>query len=100
MMTDDAGSAKAAAWPRAEPIRCLQLAIFGQTGKQRSAALGTVLSSRTETPQRGAMVATECSPSFEEIALTDSVTAWAAAVEGVAEWWAGAIARRATPPEL
>jgi len=45
-------------------------------------------------------MATACSPSFEEIALTDYVTAWAAAVEGVATWWAGAIARRATPPEL
>jgi poly(3-hydroxybutyrate) depolymerase len=50
--------------------------------------------------QKGANVAIGCSPSFEEIALTDSVTAWAAAVEGVGAWWAGAVRRGATPPEL
>ena len=27
-------------------------------------------------------MATGCAPTFEEIALTDSLTAWAAAVEG------------------
>ena len=45
-------------------------------------------------------MATGCTPSFEEIALTDSVTAWTAAVEGTATWWAGAVRRRATPLEL
>ena len=45
-------------------------------------------------------MATGCSPTFEEIALTDSVTAWAAAMDGVTAWWAGAIRRRATPVEL
>jgi poly(3-hydroxybutyrate) depolymerase len=41
-----------------------------------------------------------CPPSFEEIALADSVSAWGAAVDGLSDWWAGALARRATPPEL
>jgi poly(3-hydroxybutyrate) depolymerase len=45
-------------------------------------------------------MATGCSPTFEEIALTDSVTAWAAAVEGAAAWWAGALRRGATPADL
>jgi poly(3-hydroxybutyrate) depolymerase len=37
---------------------------------------------------------------FEEIAFTDAVTAFGAAVDGVAEFWAGALRRRATPLEL
>jgi poly(3-hydroxybutyrate) depolymerase len=41
-----------------------------------------------------------CPPSFEEIALADGIAAWVAAVEGLSDWWAGALARRATPPEL
>jgi poly(3-hydroxybutyrate) depolymerase len=41
-----------------------------------------------------------CPPSFEEIALADGIAAWDAAVDGLADWWAGALARRATPPEL
>jgi poly(3-hydroxybutyrate) depolymerase len=41
-----------------------------------------------------------CPPSFEEITLADGVAAWGAAVEGLADWWAGALARKATPPEL
>ncbi len=45
-------------------------------------------------------MATGCSPSFEEIALTDSMTAWAAAVEGAAAYWAGALRRSATPVEM
>ncbi len=46
-------------------------------------------------------MATNCPPtSFEEIALTDSMTAWAAALEGSAAWWAGALRRRATPVDL
>jgi poly(3-hydroxybutyrate) depolymerase len=45
-------------------------------------------------------VATGCTPTFEEIALTDSVTAWAAAIEGTAAWWAAALRRRATPLDL
>jgi poly(3-hydroxybutyrate) depolymerase len=45
-------------------------------------------------------MATGCPPTFEEIALTDSVTAWAAAVEGAAAWWAGALRRGATPADL
>ncbi len=45
-------------------------------------------------------MSTGCSPSFEEIALTDSMTAWAAAVEGSAAYWAGALRRGATPAEM
>jgi poly(3-hydroxyalkanoate) synthetase len=41
-----------------------------------------------------------CPASFEEIALADGIATWAAAVDGLADWYAGAIARRATPPEL
>src|SRR6202790_3073009 len=41
-----------------------------------------------------------CPPSFEEIALADGIAAWDAAVDGLADWWAGALARSATPPEL
>ena len=43
---------------------------------------------------------TGCTPTFEEIALTDSVTAWAAAIDGVAGWWSGALRRQATPADL
>ena len=43
---------------------------------------------------------TGCVPSFEEIAFADSMTAWSAAADGVAEWWASAIRRQATPPQL
>ncbi len=45
-------------------------------------------------------MATGCAPTFEEIALTDSLTAWTAAVEGACAWWSGAIRRRATPVDL
>src|SRR5580658_5443883 len=45
-------------------------------------------------------MARNCSPSFEEIALTDSITAWAATAQGAADWWAGALGRGATAPEL
>jgi poly(3-hydroxyalkanoate) synthetase len=46
-------------------------------------------------------MAVTCPPSaFEEIALTDSMTAWAAAIEGSAAWWAGALRRGATPFEV
>jgi poly(3-hydroxybutyrate) depolymerase len=45
-------------------------------------------------------MARRCPPSFEEIALTDGITAWAAATEGAVDWWARAIRRGATPPEL
>ncbi len=41
-----------------------------------------------------------CTPSFEEIALTDSMTAWAAAIEGSAAWWSGAIRRGDTPLDM
>ena len=41
-----------------------------------------------------------CSPTFEEIALADSVAAWTAAIDATAAWWAGAIKRGATPPDL
>jgi poly(3-hydroxybutyrate) depolymerase len=41
-----------------------------------------------------------CPPSFEEIALADSVVAWGAAVDGWADWWSGALRRGATAPEL
>jgi poly(3-hydroxybutyrate) depolymerase len=43
---------------------------------------------------------TSCPPSFEEIALADSVVAWSAAVDGWSDWWAGALSRGATAPEL
>ena len=43
---------------------------------------------------------TGCVPSFEEIALSDAVSAWTAAAEGVTEWWTSAVRRRATPPQL
>jgi len=45
-------------------------------------------------------MATKCPPSFEEIALADGVTAWAAAVEGLSAWSAAALRRGATPAEL
>ncbi len=45
-------------------------------------------------------MATGCAPTFEEIALTDSMTAWAAAIEGTVAWWAGALRRGATPADL
>src|ERR1700733_15078290 len=45
-------------------------------------------------------MSTGCVPSFEEIAFADSLTAWSAAADGVAEWWASAIRRQATPPQL
>jgi poly(3-hydroxyalkanoate) synthetase len=45
-------------------------------------------------------MATGCVPSFEEIALSDALTAWTAAAEGIGEWWASAVRRRATPPQL
>jgi poly(3-hydroxyalkanoate) synthetase len=41
-----------------------------------------------------------CPPSFEEIAVTDGVTAWAAAAEGAVDWWARAIRRGSGPGEL
>jgi poly(3-hydroxybutyrate) depolymerase len=50
--------------------------------------------------QKGVNVATGCSPSFEEIAMTDFSTAFAAAVDGTATWWAGAVRRQATPLDL
>jgi poly(3-hydroxyalkanoate) synthetase len=46
-------------------------------------------------------MAVNCPPvPFEEIALTDSLTAWAAAIEGAASFWSGALRRQATPVEL
>ncbi|HWF51410.1 MAG TPA: alpha/beta fold hydrolase [Solirubrobacteraceae bacterium] len=45
-------------------------------------------------------MAMRCPPTFEEIALTDGITAWAAAAEGAVDWWAGALRRGSTPPEL
>jgi poly(3-hydroxybutyrate) depolymerase len=41
-----------------------------------------------------------CPQSFEEIALADSVAAWGAAMDGVANWYVGALTRGANPPEL
>ena len=44
---------------------------------------------------------TSCPPSsFEEIALTDSVVAWGAALDGLGDWWAGALRRGTTAPQL
>jgi len=45
-------------------------------------------------------VSAMCPPSFEEIALVDGVAAWGAALDGLSTWYAGAIERRATAPEL
>jgi poly(3-hydroxybutyrate) depolymerase len=45
-------------------------------------------------------MATGCVPSFEEIAFTDSMTAWAAAADGIAEYWSSAVRRQASPPQL
>jgi poly(3-hydroxybutyrate) depolymerase len=39
-------------------------------------------------------------PSFEEIALADGMSAWAATVQGMSEWGAAALSRGATPYEL
>jgi poly(3-hydroxybutyrate) depolymerase len=39
-------------------------------------------------------------PSFEKIALADGIAAWATAVDALTDWWAGALRRRSTPPEL
>ena len=41
-----------------------------------------------------------CTPSFEEIALSDGIAAWVAAAEGAAGWWTGALQRGASGPEL
>ena len=41
-----------------------------------------------------------CPPSFEEIAFSDGVAAWSAAVDGLAGWYSSALARGATPLEL
>ncbi|HEY6782750.1 MAG TPA: alpha/beta fold hydrolase [Candidatus Dormibacteraeota bacterium] len=41
-----------------------------------------------------------CPPSFEEIALADGIAALGAAFDGLTDWWAGAIRRGSTPPEL
>ena len=38
--------------------------------------------------------------SFEEIAFTDSLTAWTAAVQGTLDYWTGAVRRGATPLAL
>ena len=41
-----------------------------------------------------------CPPSFEEIVLADGIAAWRTTADGLANWWTGALARKATPPEL
>jgi poly(3-hydroxyalkanoate) synthetase len=41
-----------------------------------------------------------CPPSFEQIALADGITSWTTAVQGLSDWWAVALRRGATPPEL
>src|SRR5689334_12173664 len=46
------------------------------------------------------LMAIGCAPTFEEIALTDALTAWRAAMEGACAWWAGAVRRRAMPADL
>ena len=45
-------------------------------------------------------MSTTCPPSFEEIALADSMTAWAAAADGLSDWLAAALGRGASPAEL
>ncbi len=39
-------------------------------------------------------------PSFEELAVADSLSALNAAADGVIEWWGSALRRRATPQQL
>jgi poly(3-hydroxybutyrate) depolymerase len=41
-----------------------------------------------------------CPPSFEDIAMEAGFAAWSALIRSVADYWGGAIARRAPPPEL
>jgi poly(3-hydroxyalkanoate) synthetase len=41
-----------------------------------------------------------CQPSFEQIALADGITSWTTTVQGLSDWWAVALTRGATPPEL
>jgi poly(3-hydroxybutyrate) depolymerase len=45
-------------------------------------------------------MSTGCVSSFEELAFADSMTAWSATADGVAEWWTSAIRRQATPSQL
>ena len=39
-------------------------------------------------------------PSFEELAIADSLSAINAATDGISEWWESALRRRATPQQL
>src|SRR6266567_6006004 len=41
-----------------------------------------------------------CPPSFEEMALADGIAAWGAALDGLTDWWTGALRRGSTPQEL
>jgi poly(3-hydroxybutyrate) depolymerase len=41
-----------------------------------------------------------CPPSFEDIAMEAGFAAWSAVIRSVADYWGGAIERRATAPEL
>ncbi len=41
-----------------------------------------------------------CPPSFEELALADAMRAWVAAVDGVTDWWSGALRRGSSAPEV
>ncbi|HLH64501.1 MAG TPA: alpha/beta fold hydrolase [Solirubrobacteraceae bacterium] len=41
-----------------------------------------------------------CGPTYEEIALADSLRAWTAAVEGASDWIAAALRRGATPLDM
>jgi poly(3-hydroxyalkanoate) synthetase len=41
-----------------------------------------------------------CPPSFEDIAMDAGFAAWSAVIRSVADYWGGAIERRAPPPEL
>jgi poly(3-hydroxyalkanoate) synthetase len=45
-------------------------------------------------------MARTCPPSFEGIALRDGIAAWGATLDGFSDWYAGALARGASPPEL
>lgn len=42
-------------------------------------------------------MATAVAPRYEEIAFTDALTAWSAAVDGVGTWWTSALRRQVTP---
>jgi poly(3-hydroxybutyrate) depolymerase len=56
---------------------------------------------RLRRPSERKLMTVNCPPtSFEEIAFTDALTAFGATTQGVADFWTGALRRRATPLQL